>query len=128
MRGSTTFYPRPRRFGKSLFVDTLHSLFACEKELFKGLYVYDKWNWDKKHPVVHLDFSGGHFTASGELQHEIRLQLGQIQHEHLGKFDSAGFGQLFSFGSDITALPGKFRLLLAELFRRFGERVVVLVG
>ena len=35
------FLSRPRRFGKSLLVDTLKCLFEGRKELFKGLYIYD---------------------------------------------------------------------------------------
>ncbi|OHD80732.1 MAG: hypothetical protein A2355_17415, partial [Spirochaetes bacterium RIFOXYB1_FULL_32_8] len=35
------FLSRPRRFGKSLFVDTLKEIFEGNKELFKGLFIYD---------------------------------------------------------------------------------------
>jgi len=42
------FLSRPRRFGKSLFLDTLSEIFKGGKELFKGLYIYDKWDFDKK--------------------------------------------------------------------------------
>ena len=36
---------RPRRFGKSLFVDTLKEIFEGNQKLFEGLYIYDKWDW-----------------------------------------------------------------------------------
>ncbi len=50
------FLSRPRRFGKSLTVSTLEAVFNGEKELFKGLALYDKpYDW-KKHPVIRLDF------------------------------------------------------------------------
>ncbi|HCO12004.1 MAG TPA: hypothetical protein DIT19_02100, partial [Desulfonauticus sp.] len=52
------FLSRPRRFGKSLFLDTLKELFEGNKKLFEDLYIYDKWDWDKKYPVIHLDFRG----------------------------------------------------------------------
>ena len=39
------FLSRPRRFGKSLFVDTLKEMFECNEKLFQGLYVHDKWDW-----------------------------------------------------------------------------------
>ena len=42
------FLSRPRRFGKTLTVDTLKNIFEGNKELFKGLYIYDKWDWSKK--------------------------------------------------------------------------------
>jgi hypothetical protein len=35
------FLSRPRRFGKSLFVDTLQELFEGNKPLFEGLYAYN---------------------------------------------------------------------------------------
>ncbi|MEA1910240.1 MAG: AAA family ATPase, partial [Spirochaetota bacterium] len=55
--GSVYFLSRPRRFGKSLTISTLGSLFEGEKELFKGLYIYDQpWDW-KKWPVLRFDFS-----------------------------------------------------------------------
>jgi len=51
------FLSRPRRFGKSLFVDTLKELFEGNKELFKGLLIYDKWDWDETFPVINISFS-----------------------------------------------------------------------
>ncbi len=53
-----TFLARPRRFGKSLFLDTLKEIFEGNKKLFEGLYIYNKWNWDEKYPVVKLSWSG----------------------------------------------------------------------
>ena len=41
------FLSRPRRFGKSLFVDTLKEIFEGNQKLFEGLYIYDKWDWTK---------------------------------------------------------------------------------
>jgi len=52
------FLSRPRRFGKSLFIDTLHSLFEGSKKLFNGLYIADKWDWSQAYPVIKIDFGG----------------------------------------------------------------------
>ncbi|MCL0106419.1 AAA family ATPase, partial [Peptococcaceae bacterium] len=52
------FLVRPRRFGKSLFLDTLKNIFKGNKELFEGLYIYDKWDWDTKYPVIKIDWAG----------------------------------------------------------------------
>ncbi len=62
------FFPRPRRFGKSLLTSTLKELFLGNKELFKGLWIYDKYDF-KPHPVVvismnDLDFRDKTLTAS----------------------------------------------------------------
>lgn len=48
---------RPRRFGKSLLVSTFEALFNGQKELFKGLKIYDLWQDDNKYKVLRLDFS-----------------------------------------------------------------------
>ena len=39
------FLSRPRRFGKSLFLDTLKNIFLGNKKLFKGLYIYDQYEF-----------------------------------------------------------------------------------
>ncbi len=56
--GCWYFLSRPRRFGKSLLVSTLECLFEGKKELFKGLYIEDKWDWSQKYPVVRLSMTG----------------------------------------------------------------------
>ena len=53
------FLARPRRFGKSLFLDTLRNLFEGKRELFTGLHAEANWEWDVKHPVIKLDMRGG---------------------------------------------------------------------
>ena len=53
--GNQFFIARPRRFGKSLAVSTLKSLFQGQRELFAGLKIEPKWDWSKKWPVLHLD-------------------------------------------------------------------------
>ena len=52
------FLARPRRFGKSLFLDTLRNLFEGRRELFRGLYAEENWEWAVKYPVIKLDMSG----------------------------------------------------------------------
>uniref|UniRef100_Q3ASK1 AAA-ATPase-like domain-containing protein n=1 Tax=Chlorobium chlorochromatii (strain CaD3) TaxID=340177 RepID=Q3ASK1_CHLCH len=53
------FLSRPRRFGKSLFLDTLKNIFEGKQELFKDLLIYKQWNWDVTYPVIKISFSGG---------------------------------------------------------------------
>ena len=53
--GKQFFIARPRRFGKSLAVSTLKSLFGGRRDLFQGLAIEPKWDWSKKWPVLHLD-------------------------------------------------------------------------
>lgn len=51
------FLSRPRRFGKSLTLSTIRNIFQGEKELFKGLWIENQWDWSVKHPVIHLSFN-----------------------------------------------------------------------
>jgi hypothetical protein len=55
--GKYYFLSRPRRFGKSLLISTISYLFQAKRELFKGLYIQDKWNWEEIYPVIRVDFS-----------------------------------------------------------------------
>ncbi|MDR1606799.1 MAG: ATP-binding protein [Deltaproteobacteria bacterium] len=51
------FLSRPRRFGKSLLLNTLKEIFLGHRNLFEGLYIYDQpFDWEP-HPVIHLDIS-----------------------------------------------------------------------
>ena len=59
------FLARPRRFGKSLFLSTLHELAVGNRALFSGLWVDDKWDWTRKYEVMHLDFSEIQFKEEG---------------------------------------------------------------
>ncbi|WP_353484163.1 AAA family ATPase [Haliscomenobacter sp.] len=59
------FLSRPRRFGKSITVALLHELYSGSKELFKGLWIEDKWDWSRKHPVIRISFTSIGFVESG---------------------------------------------------------------
>ncbi|MDY0302139.1 MAG: AAA family ATPase, partial [Trichlorobacter sp.] len=51
-QGKYYFLSRPRRFGKSLFLDTLKELFEGNAALFTGLYAEKHWDWSVKYPVL----------------------------------------------------------------------------
>jgi hypothetical protein len=55
--GSYYFLSRPRRFGKSLLLSIVKEIFSGSRELFKGLWIEDNWNWEQRLPVIHLAFS-----------------------------------------------------------------------
>ncbi len=113
--GKHYFLSRPRRFGKSLFVDTLKELFEGSEELFRDLAVHDGWNWSRSHPVVRLSFGGGNYGRPGQLLARLAEQLADLERE-TGAPASEG------------ATPsGRFTRLLAALHRQSGQRVVVLV-
>ena len=112
--GKHYFLSRPRRFGKSLFLDTLKELFEGSEPLFAGLHIHNRWDWSVRHPVVRLDFGAGHFGAPGYVHASTMAQLAAAA-------DDAGVAARYD-----TA-PERFRELLRALHARTGRRVVVLV-
>jgi len=72
--GKYYFLSRPRRFGKSLMVSTLKEIFSGNKELFKDLWIYDKWGWEK-YPVIHLDFLGLQYGNKEELIETLEFMV-----------------------------------------------------
>ena len=111
--GKCYFLSRPRRFGKSLLVDTIKELFEGSEALFRGLDVHGHWDWSVRHPVVRLDLSGS-FRTPDELEENLLDQFADIAAE-------AGVTVQAN-----TAAVGLRRLIRA-LRRSAGERVVVLV-
>ncbi|MDE0263739.1 MAG: AAA family ATPase [Bryobacterales bacterium] len=112
--GTHYFLSRPRRFGKSLLVSTLHSLFSCERDLFEGLAIEPHWNWSLSRPVVHLDLSGADLHEPVGLRRSIFSQL--RSHER-------------RFGVVLESPDASERLaeLLEALHEGTGRRVVVLI-
>ena len=112
--GTHYFLSRPRRFGKSLFLDTLKELFEGNEPLFAGLHIHDHWDWSVRYPVVRLDFGSGNFKEEGFLQANVMEQLAAIERRE-------------KIVSEHTTAPGRFASILEILHAQAGQRVVVLV-
>jgi hypothetical protein len=113
-QGSYYFLSRPRRFGKSLFLDTLKELFEGNESLFKGLAAEKNWDWSIKYPVLKFSFGGGVQKVVDHLYETISLQLKKYE-QFYGAFvesNQAGnrLGQLVQFVYQVT-----------------GQRVVILI-
>ena len=108
------FLSRPRRFGKSLFLDTLAELFAGNEPLFRGLHCHDRWDWTTKYPVIRISFGGGLAKNIDALDASIHFQL-TTQAARLG---------VSLADNDISV---RFASLVLEAEARFGQRAVVLV-
>ena len=106
---------RPRRFGKSLFLDTLKEVFEGNEPLFAGLYIHDQWNWSVRHPVLRLDFSSGTYQGPDDLRKEVSAQLNALEEE----------AEIVPRDDDTA--PARFRRLMKVLHERSGQRVAVLV-
>ena len=112
--GSYYFLSRPRRFGKSLFLDTLGEAFNGNQSFFRGLYLEHNWNWTKKYPVLKIDFGSG-------VIHE-QIVLHQIIKELLIECF-----QKESLEVNNESLPGMFRELIQKLQSKYSQKVVILI-
>ena len=112
--GKHYFLSRPRRFGKSLLLDTVKELFEGNEPLFRGLAVHDAWAWSAPHPVVRLSFGSGDFTRAGEALDRTMEQLAAAERRE-------------GVGGEGTTAAGRFAHLVETLHERDGRRVVVLV-
>ncbi|MEN9864794.1 MAG: hypothetical protein RL748_384 [Pseudomonadota bacterium] len=114
-RGKYYFLSRPRRFGKSLFIDTLKEMFEANQALFQGLHVHDQWDWSRRSPVIHISFNDGGLSTAADLARRIRSIL-RLNFERLGL--------------PLPDLPDNIDLfgdLIRSAHAKFGERVVILV-
>ena len=112
--GTHYFLSRPRRFGKSLFLDTLKELFEGNEPLFEGLHIHGHYDWSVRYPVLRLDFGRGNFKDEGYLQANVMEQLAAIERRA-------------KIVSEYTTAPGRFASILEILHEKAGQRVVVLV-
>ena len=79
--GKHYFLSRPRRFGKSLFLDTCKELCEGNEPLFRGLAIHDRWDWSTRFPVLRLSFGSGHFQRADDLRREVDDRLLDLEHE-----------------------------------------------
>ena len=112
--GKHYFLSRPRRFGKSLFLDTCKELFEGNEPLFEGLAIHDRWDWSVRHPVLRLSFGSGHFREPGYLHEEVMDQLRILEEES-------------EVVAHHDAAPARFRHLIRTLHQRAGRPVAILV-
>ena len=112
--GAHYFLSRPRRFGKSLLVDTVKELFEGNEPLFRGLAVHDEWDWSKRRAVLRLDFGKGDYKQADYLHANASAQLDRIERRA-------------DLAPRYATAPERFGDLIEALHERTGERVAVLV-
>lgn len=109
---SNYFLSRPRRFGKSLTLDTIHELFAGNRALFEGLWIEDRWNWSETYPVIRMSLDsigheGGLSAALKDALHDIAATFDiELKKELVGQL---------------------FKELIEKVARKTGKQVVVLI-
>lgn len=113
-QGKYYFLSRPRRFGKSLLIDTISQAFQGSKEFFTGLFLEKNWDWDEKYPVIHIDFAESVMKSPGRLDQRLHRILNM-------RAEQAGLTLTCSHVDDC------FEELIHKLHHQNNCRVVVLV-
>ncbi len=112
--GKHYFLSRPRRFGKSLLLDTMKELFEGNEPMFRGLHIHDRWDWSARCPVVRLSFGAGDYGDPAYLPRRVSALLDGVEREaglHTG-YESA---------------PERLSRILEILHERTGARAALLV-
>ena len=113
--GKTYFLLRPRRFGKSLLISTMHAYFAGKRELFEGLKIAAlEQDWIQ-YPVIHIDFTGANYTEEDALEQKLNQMLCRYE-EVYGRSEADGASASLRFNS-----------LIRNAAEKTGARVVILV-
>ena len=107
------FISRPRRFGKSLFCDTLRNVFEGNRELFRGLYIYDKHDFEP-YPVLSFNFAGQSISSIERFTERIAWNI-----KRYGK----------AYGVDMVGDDPAFLLeqLLIGIAENTGKKAVIII-
>ena len=105
---------RPRRFGKSVLVDTLQAYFEGRKDLFEGLKIMELEKDWTQYPVVRLDMSRGGANA-GTLHSYLNLRFKEYE-------------EMYAITPDPTAkLADRFDAIITKAYKQTGEKVAILI-
>ncbi|MGC8734472.1 MAG: AAA family ATPase, partial [bacterium] len=113
--GGYIFLSRPRRFGKSLLLSTIKYLFEGQKELFKNLFIYDKWNWEEKYPVIRISFAADIKNIDS---------FYEVIHNQL-KLNYEKFNILFQ--QNFKHFDLLLENLILNVYKKFNQQIVLLV-
>ena len=114
-KGHIYFLARPRRFGKSLLVNTLRCYFEGRCDLFEGLKIMSLEQEWAKYPVIKFDFNG----IDKNIPNSLANYLGQVMRETEAKYSIPSF--------ETEDVPLRFRTLIPRLHEATGQRVVILI-
>ena len=107
------FLSRPRRFGKSLLVSTIKEIFEGNRKLFKELYIYNKWDWSQKYPVINLKLNFKSISLE-DLETKITIEINKIADSFNLTLESSNSSTMFSN-------------LIYEVYKKYQVRVVILI-
>ena len=108
------YLSRPRRFGKSILVDTLQAYFEGKKELFEGLKIMQMETEWVKHPVIRLDMS-----QAGAEQESLKGYLDYTfqEYESLYEIESR----------DNSPLATRLIEIIKTAYNKTGQQVAILI-
>ena len=113
--GDYYFLSRPRRFGKSLFLDTLKQAFLGNKKIFTGLYLENHWDWDKTYPVIHFDFG---LSSVYDGEETLRASIWSVLSSCAKEYDIVLEAQNFGLA---------FHELIGKIVTKTNQQVVILI-
>ncbi|MDR1039798.1 MAG: ATP-binding protein [Deltaproteobacteria bacterium] len=109
------FLSRPRRFGKTLLLDTVEELFLGNRELFKGLRIDAESGYSfERHPILRFDMSYAEIHTREDLVFKIKRDLARAAKSEDVKISSDSFDDMLEE-------------LLESLFQKYGIGTAVLV-
>ena len=113
-QGEVYFLSRPRRFGKSLLISTLASLFSGHKALFNGLAI-SKTDYDfTTYPVISMDFTRVNVRQVEDLESYIINTANRLAKTH-------------DIELELTSYEQRFGELVIKLHEKYQHKVVLLV-
>ena len=108
------YLSRPRRFGKSVLVDTLQAYFEGRRDLFEGLKIMElEQDWTKR-PVIRLDMSRG-----GASEATVRSYLNNAFMDY-----EEDYGITAQTGD---SLADRFHRIIRTAYRQTGQQVAILI-
>ena len=112
--GKYIFLSRPRRFGKSLLVSTLHAYFEGRKDLFKGLFIESVEKEWVQYPVLRFSMASGKHMEKDQLERYLLFMLAENERR-------------FGITSDSIDPNVRLRNLITSIYEKTGKKVVVLI-
>ena len=108
------YLSRPRRFGKSVLVDTLEAYFMGKKELFEGLKIIQlETEWVKR-PVIRLDMS-----RAGAEPDTLRSYLNNIFRQYEEEYSLVP--------GPTDSLADRFDAIIVGAYKQTGLQVAILI-
>ncbi|MBQ0129397.1 MAG: AAA family ATPase, partial [bacterium] len=112
--GCYYFLSRPRRFGKSLLLNTLESYFLGKRELFEGLAIADLEHDWTEYPILHLDLNTEKYDTPSSLTDKLSSTLSRWE-------------SIYNNDEHEKSLATRFEGIIRRAYEKTGRQVVILV-